>query len=387
MKSAISGKAAIAGIGYTEFSRNSGVTTLTLALRSIKAALDDAGLDPRKVNGVVTFSVGDSASTTSVMQSLGMNDAHYYVDHAGGGGSSHGAIGNAVLAVTSGVADYVVCFRALNARSGMRMGGTGRAPRATPEMQYLAPYGYHNPPQQYAMAARVYMQDYGITERHLGAVAVTQRQNAVLNSRAMMREPMTYEDYLNSPMVVEPFRRADCCLETDVGVAVLVCRTELARDLKQTPVLVDAVTWGGGTTQYSVQQPDLKVTGSSRMAPRLFEMAGLRPADVDVAMIYDCFTFAVLLQLEDYGFCGRGEGGEFALSGATALNGSLPVNTHGGFLSEGYAHAMNHVAEAVSQLRGQAGERQVAGARIALSTGAPGYVGGVSSAMLLRRDG
>ena len=381
-----SGKAAIAGVGFTEFSRNSGVTTLTLALRAIRAALDDAGLPPEKLDGIATHRVNDSASSAMVAQAFGIRDLPYFIDHFGGGGSSHSIVAHAAMAVSAGVANYIVCYRAINARSAFRMGGTGRGFVDSPETQYQAPYGYYTPPQQYAMIARAYMERYGADERHFGAVAVQQRENAMLNDRAMMRKPMSYDDYLASPWIAEPFRLPDCCLETDVGVAVLVCSAERARDLRQRPVLIDGATWGGGATLFSIGEPDLNVSGARHMAPRLYGMAGLSPSDVDVAMLYDCFTFAVLLQLEDYGFCERGEAGDFVLSGATRLSGNLPVNTHGGFLSEGYAHGMNHVVEAVLQLRGQAGARQVSDANIALSTGAPGYVGGVTSAVLLRGD-
>ncbi len=382
----ISGKVAIAGIGYTEFSHNSGVTTLTLAQRAIKAALDDAGLDPRKVDGVATHRVTDSPSPQIVGQSFGIKDIHYYVDQFGGGGSSHSVVAHAAMAIATGQAEYVVCYRALNARSGFRMGGTGAPLVVSPETQYQAPYGYHTPPQQYAMVARTFLSHYGLDQRHLAAVAMNQRKNAQLNPRAMMRKPMSYDDYLNARWICEPFRLFDCCLETDVGVALVLCSTERARDLKQIPAIIEGATWGGGPTLFSNQIPDMKVSGTSMMAPRLFKMAGLTPADVDVAMLYDCYTFVPLMLLGDYGFCKREEVGDFILSGATALGGKLPINTHGGFLSEGYAHGMNHIAEAVQQLRGTADKRQVKDARIALSTGAPGFVGGVTSALLLRRD-
>ncbi len=383
MAQGLAGKAAIAGVGYTEFSKNSGVSTLTLATRAIMAALEDAGLDPARLDGIATHRVGDSIPSSVVAQAMGIRDLNYFVDHFGGGGSSQAVVGQAALAVAAGVADYVVCYRAINARSEFRMGGTGRPTVDSIETQYQAPYGYVAPPQQYAMVAQAYMQRYGVTERHLGAVAVTQRRHASLNPHALMRTPITYEDYLASRWVVEPFRLLDCCLETDAAVAVLVCSTERARDLKPPPVTIRAAAWGGGQTLFSNQQPPPGTSLAAQMAPRLFGMAGLKPADVDVAMIYDCFTPAVLIQLEDYGFCAKGEGGDFTLSGATALGGAMPVNTHGGFLSEGYVHGWNHIAEAAAQLRGQAGDRQVAGARIALTTGAPGYVGGVTSALLL----
>ena len=377
---------AIAGIGCTEFSKDSGVSTLTLGTRAILAALDDAGVPARDLDGLATFRVGDSVLPAILAQALGVKDLKYYIDQFGGGSVSHSIVGQAALAVHAGIADYVVCYRALNARSEFRMGGTGRPLVDAVETQYQAPYGYFTPPQQYAMAARVHMERYGTTEAHLGQIAVTQRGHAVQNDRALMREPITLEDYFAARWVVEPFRLFDCCLETDAAVAVLVTSAERARDLKQTPVLISAATWGSGRTLYSNEQPDITRTSAADMAPRLFEMAGMSAGDIDVAELYDCFTYSVLVQLEDYGFCEKGEGGPFVESGATALGGSLPVNTHGGFLSEGYVHGLNHVYEAVSQLRGDAGERQVEGAEVALSTAQAGYISGNTSALILRRD-
>jgi acetyl-CoA acetyltransferase len=342
-------------------------------------------LPPDKLDGIATHRVGDSIGSAVVAHVFGMRDPHYYVDQFGGGGVSHSVVGQAALAVSAGVADYVVCYRAINARSEFRMGGTGRPPVDAIETQYQAPYGYVAPPQQYGMAGRAYMLKAGIDSRHLGTVAVTQRKHAEANPRALMRKPLSMEEYLASRMVVDPLRLYDCCLETDGAVALLVTSAERARDLRKPPVLIAGAVWGGGHTLFSNQQPDLAATAAWRTAPRLFAMAGLTPADVDVAEIYDPFSFAVPMQLEAYGFCAEGEGGDFVLSGATALGGSLPVNTHGGFLSEGYVHGLNHACEAVSQLRGDAGARQVPGAEIALSTGAPGYVGGATSALLLRK--
>ena len=219
MTSSLSGKAAIAGIGYTAFSRNSGVSTLTLALRAITAALDDAGLPPDRLDGVATHRVGDSIAAAIVAQTLGTRDLRYYLDQFGGGGASHSVVGQAAMAVTTGIADYVVCYRAINARSEFRMGGTGRPPVDAVETQYQAPYGYMAPPQQYAMVARAYMLKYGVDARSLGTVAVTQRAYAEKNPRALMRKPMSLDDYLASRMIVEPFRLFDCCLETDGAVA------------------------------------------------------------------------------------------------------------------------------------------------------------------------
>ncbi|MCR9096586.1 MAG: acetyl-CoA acetyltransferase [bacterium] len=379
-------RVAIAGIGCTPYSKDSGVSTLTLATRAIMAALDDAGLPPDALDGIATYRVGDSVLPAVVAQSLGLRDPRYFVDQFGGGSVSHAVVGQAALAIAAGVAETVVCYRALNARSEFRMGGTGRPLVDAVETQYQAPYGYFVPPQQFAMAARAHMERYGTTEEQLGHVAVQQRANAAKNERAMMRAPIELADHLASRPVVEPFRLLDCCLETDGAVAILLTTPERARDLKKHPVSISGAAWGGGQTLYSNQQPDTTTTSAADLAPRLFEMAGVGQQDIDVAQLYDCFTYSVIVQLEDYGFCPKGEGGPFVESGATRSDGALPVNTHGGFLSEGYVHGLNHVYECVSQLRGEAGARQVEGAEIGLSTAQPGYVAGNASALILRRD-
>jgi acetyl-CoA acetyltransferase len=378
-------RAAIVGLGWTEFSKNSGVSTLTLALRAIRAALDDAGLRHTDLDGVACHRVGDSVQAVLVAHSLGITDLRYHLDLFAGGSGSASVIGAAAMAVATGMAECVVCWRALNARSEFRMGGTGRSAPDTSEFQYQTPYGYGTPPQQFAMVARAYMDAYGVAAEDLGRVAITQRAHAVLNERAMMRRPLTMEDYLASRWIVEPFRLFDCCLETDAAVALIVTTPERARDLRQPPVLVSGATFGAGHTLYSNRRGDLTRSAAADMAPRLFAMAGLGPQDLDVAELYDAFTPLVLMQLEDYGFCKKGEAAGLVAGGATALGGRLPVNTHGGHLSEGYIHGLNHVAEAVAQLRGTCGPRQVPDAEVALSTAQPGYVAGSTSAVILRR--
>ncbi len=378
-------RTAIAGVGYTPFGKDSGVSTLTLACRAIMAALDDAGLTPDDVDGLATHRVGDSAAPSLVGPALGIHDPHWHLDQFGGGSVSHAVVAQAALAVAAGVAETVVCYRAINARSEFRMGGTGRALPVSPEVQYQAPYGYVAPPQQFAMYARAHMLKYGTRAEHFGQIAVTQRANAAKNPRALMRTPITLDDYLAGRWIAEPFRLLDCCLETDGACALVVTSAERARDLRRPPVLVSAAAWGGGQSHLSGGPSDPTVTAAAALAPRLYGQAGLGPADVDVAQLYDCFTYSVIVQLEDYGFCPKGEGGPYVASGATALGGPLPVNTHGGFLSEGYVHGVNHIAEAVSQLRGDAGDRQVPGAEVALSTAQPGYVLPATSALILRR--
>ncbi|NRQ34805.1 acetyl-CoA acetyltransferase [Nonomuraea sp. NN258] len=379
-------RTAIAGVGYTPFTKDSGVSTLTLACRAILAALADAGLAPDDVDGLATHRVGDSAAPSLVAPALGLDDLTWHLDQFGGGSVSHAVVGQAALAVAAGVAETVVCYRAINARSEFRMGGTGRGLPVSPEIQYQAPYGYFAPPQQYAMYARAHMLKYGTKAEHFGQLAVTQRANAAKNPRALMRTPITLDDYLGSRWIAEPFRLLDCCLETDGACAVVVTTAERARALRRPPVTISAAAWGGGTSHLSSARSDPTTTAAAALAPRLYAQAGLGPGEIDVAEIYDCFTYSVVVQLEDYGFCAKGEGGPFVASGATALDGTLPVNTHGGFLSEGYVHGINHIAEAVAQLRGEAGDRQVPGAEVALSTAQPGYILPATSALILKRS-
>ncbi|MEV0403657.1 acetyl-CoA acetyltransferase [Actinoallomurus sp. NPDC050550] len=379
-------RAAIAGVGYTPFSKDSGVSTLTLAIDAILAALDDAGLTVDDVDALATHRVGDSTPPWVVAPALGVPEVSWYLDQFGGGSVSHAVIGQAAMAVASGVARTVVCYRAINARSEFRMGGTGRGVAPIFDAQYQAPYGYFAPPQQFAMFTRAHMIKYGTTHEQLGHIAVGQRANAVKNPRALKRDPITLDDYLASRWIAEPLRLLDCCLETDGACAVVVTSAERARDLPNPPVLISGAVWGGGDSFFSGQGGDFTVSEAARIAPRLYAMAGVGPEDIDVAELYDCFTYSVLVQLEDYGFCPKGEGGPYAASGATRLDGPLPVNTHGGFLSEGYVHGINHVAEAVAQLRGTAGDRQVSGAEMALSTAQPGYVLAGTSALILRAD-
>jgi acetyl-CoA acetyltransferase len=386
-------RAAIVGVGYTPFTSNSGVSTLTLASDAILAALADAGLTVKDVDGIATHRVGDSVPPWVVGPALGIREVNWFHDQFGGGSVSHAMVGQAALAIAAGVAEVVVCYRAINARSEFRMGGTGRGASPMFDAQYQAPYGYFAPPQQFAMFTRAHMIKYGTTHEHLGHVAVTQRANAAYNERAVKREPITLDDYFASRWIAQPLRLLDCCLETDGACAIVITSKERARDLRQPAVLIGGAVWGGGDSFFSggsspgrAGVTDFTVTEAARIAPRLYGMAGLGPADIDVAELYDCFTYSVIVQLEDYGFCAKGDGGPFAASGETGLGGTIPVNTHGGFLSEGYVHGINHIAEAVSQLRGTAGRRQVRGAEVALSTAQPGYVLAGTSALILRAD-
>jgi len=380
------GQAAIAGIGCTEYSWDSGVSTFTLAARAVKAAVEDAGLSLRDVDGLATFGVNDSIGPNYLAPALGIESLNYYVDQWFGGSVSLSVLGQAALAVSAGVADCVVYYRALNGRSGVRKRAVTVASGRPPwDSQFKASTGYVAPAQEIAMAARAHMLRFGTTSEDLGRIALLSRRHAMDNERAMRRAPLTMEDYLASRPIAEPFRKADCCLETDGAVAVVVVSAERARDLVHRPVLVEGAAWGSGVTIINNGLTDLSESPARLIAKKLYDTAGIGPSEIDFAEFYDCFTFTVLSQIEGYGFCEAG--GVPALLADDAFDretGSLPINTHGGLLSEGYLHGMNHVFEAVQQIRGDAGVRQVRRHDVALVTGQLGYVSGYSSAAVLR---
>lgn len=379
-------RAAIVGVGYTEYSKNSGVTTLNLAVRAILAALTDAGLSVADLDGVSCHRIADSADPALVAQTLGVADLRFVRDVFGGGSSCIAPLDDAVSAVVTGKARCVAVWRALNSRSGLRLAGAATNPALSSDGQYWLPYLHLMAPQQFAMFGRIYMDKYGVSAEDLGHVAIQQRTNAVLNERAMMREPLTMEQYLASRWIAEPLRLYDCCLETDAAVAMIVTATDRAGDTANPTVTVTATAFGGGQQLSSNHHVDLTMTAVESMAARLYSAAGLGPDDIDVANFYDAFTPLVLLQLERYGFCEPGEAAQMVRDGTTSLSGSVAVNTHGGHLSEGYVHGLNHVAEAVLQLRGQCGARQVRGAEVALSTAQPGVNSGLTGAVILRRQ-
>ena len=377
---------AIAGIGYAPFSKCSGVSTASLAVTAIRAAVTDAGLTLADIDGIATHHVNDSASPHEVATALGLDGVSWSHEELGGGSRAPAVVGSAAVACHLGLARHVVVYRALNGRSGFRMGGTGGgAPLGRPDQRYQHPAGLYSPSQSYALGARMHMNRFGTTNEQLGRIAVQQREFAVDNPRALHRTPLSMDDYFAARWIAEPFRLYDCCLETDGACAVVVTTTERARDLAPPTVTIRGFAGVLGPNGFAGGASELTTTPLARLAPVLWSRAGLGPGDIDVAELYDAFTFAVLVALEDFGFCAKGDGGPFVESGATRRGGTVPVNTHGGFLSEGYVHGLNHITEAVQQLRHDAGDRQVAGCETALSTAQPGYLTGITSAVVLRR--
>ena len=352
---------AIAGVGYTELTKSSGRTVLDQATEAASAAARDAGLPTDEIDGVVTFSVlNDSVSSEAVATTLALPELRFPMDFQQGGQSPCFMVQQAAMAIAQGYAENVIVFRALNGRSGVRVGSGSFAGGAA---QYRYPIGYNAYLMYIAMWARRYLHETGGSARDLGAVAVAQRRFAELNDRAIQRRPLDLDSYLASPLVADPFRVADCTSEVDGACAVLVTSLERARDLRHPPAVVASAAYRAGARPGldigdHMLYDDYTRNFTSLLREELFGRAGLTPADVDFAEIYDCFTSVVLMGLEGLGFCARGEAGGLVRSGATGLGGSLPVNTHGGLLAEGYLHGMNSVNEAVLQVQGRGGERQ-----------------------------
>jgi acetyl-CoA acetyltransferase len=382
---ALRDKYAIAGIGYTDFTRASGRTVRSLASEACAKAVADAGLKLADIDGIVSFNFNDSAPAMGVATELGIPRANYAVDFQSGGNAANLITLTATAAIEAGLAKNVLCFRAMNGRSGFRLGG-GRDMSAHGVTQFTAPFGWITYPQAMAMWRRRYMIEYGADDEGLAEIAVTFRDNAVLNPRAMQRTPITKDDYYNSRPIVDPFRMLDICLESDGACAVLITSAERAKDMPHKPVYIMGGAYGGGPNQGddlfdAIRWPDHSHNAFKYLADDLWGSAGIRPADVDVAQVYDCFTYSVLMALEGLGFCKEGEGGDFVQGGRIARTGALPLNTAGGLLSEAYIHGFNHVIEAVEQLRGVSGPRQIKDAEICLTTAGAMTC---ASAMLLR---
>jgi acetyl-CoA acetyltransferase len=361
------------------------MSTFGLAARAVKTAVADAGLDLSDVDGLATFGPGDSVPPNVLAQGLGIKSMSYYVDQYLGGSVSLSVIGSAALAVAAGVADCVVCYRALNGRSEQRMNASGAGAKQRWDVQYKMSTGYVMPAHEIGMAARSHMARYGTKEEDLGRLAILCRTNALDNERAMMRKPMTMDDYMACAYVAEPFRVFDCCLETDGAVALVIVSAERAKDLPHRPVHLQGAAWGSGVSLYNNGITDLSVSPAKPIAKRLYQAAGIGgPADVDFAELYDCFTYTLLAQIEGYGLAEDGGVPDMLKDGAFDRHGgSMPINTNGGLLSEGYLHGFNHVYEAVEQIRGDAAHRQVEKHDTALVAGQLGYISAYSTALVL----
>ncbi|MCB0997220.1 MAG: lipid-transfer protein [Acidimicrobiales bacterium] len=361
MTLAFANQTAIAGIGATEFSKDSGRTPMHLAVEACMAALDDAGLDPAEVDGISVFSA-EQNTEIEVARNLGIPELRHFSMVHHGGGAACGVVALAAQAVYSGAANYVLVYRAFNERSWHRFGAgvQDRAPNQEEQMtsfSWTSPFGLLTPASWVAMFATRYMHEYGATSEDFGRVAVVDRKHAANNPKAFFYErPITLEDHQNSRWIVEPLHLLDCCQESDGGQALLVTTAERARDLKQKPAIIAAAAQGSGPDQQMMRSYYRdEITGIPEMglcARQLYGSTGLTPDDIRMAVIYDHFTPLVLPQLEEFGFCERGEAKDFIRDGNLELDGRLPINTHGGQLGEAYIHGTNGIAEGVRQVRG-----------------------------------
>ncbi len=393
---------AIVGVGATPYYRRGQSypqTPIEMACKAILAALDDAGLTADDLDGFAYYSGG--SDTALIAQILGVPEVRFTGALTGGGGGSAGSVGLAAAAITAGMAEVVVSLMTLQQRDRRfgaafatkqseddKGGGTYSAP-PTAEKDFTAPAGLVGPGQMFALLTRRHMELYGTRREHLAEVAISTRNNAIRRPTSIMKSPITLEDYFQARMISDPLCLFDFCLESDGAVAVITTSAERARDLRHSPAYVMASAhggagrWGQAITWLNMPEEYFASSGHRPVAKRLYEMAGVGPEDIDVALLYDHFSPMVLMQLEDYGFCPIGESGRFVEKGSIRWpDGSIPVNTHGGNLSEAYIIGMTHVTEAVEQIRGTA-INQVEGAELALVTGGPAPI--PTSSLILRK--
>ncbi|CRK57781.1 putative thiolase [Alloactinosynnema sp. L-07] len=357
----LSGRTAIVGIGATEFSKASGRSELQLACEAVVAAIADAGLQPGDVDGMVTFTA-ESSAEIHVARNTGIGDLSFFSRVPHGGGAACGTVAHAAAAINAGLAEVVVCWRAFNERSGERFGlGQASRPMDTSAdraaYSWMTPFGLSTPAQWVGMFARRYMHEYGATSEDFGRIAVLARARAATNPKAWFHgRPITLEEHQASRWIAEPLHLLDCCQESDGGQALVVVSAERAKDLPQVPAYVVGAAQGSGRDQHmmtSYYRPSISgIPEMGLVGDRLWAQSGLRPTDVRAAVLYDHFTPFVLPQLEELGFCGRGEAASFVADGHLELDGSLPLNTHGGQLGEAYLHGMNGIAEGVRLVRG-----------------------------------
>jgi acetyl-CoA acetyltransferase len=363
----------IVGVGETSPTRKSSSDIRTLCVEASLAALADAGLDPSSVDGIITDAgiMPNSVPHEWMAAQLGI-DVKFSAATSYGGAGIVSAPQLAEMAIKQGLASTVLFYFGVD--WGSRPGGPYAFHSVYPaKMAFEKPVGFSGQPSYFALWARRYMYEYGLGEEDLGAVAVGQRQNALLHGGGQSSKPMDFAGYMSSRMVSEPLRVPDCCLITDGAGAYVMTSRERAKDCAKRPVSVLGVGFGSeplsGDDAFTQKADLLRLPGVAKASKLVQERAGITLADVDFAEIYDCFTISCLMQIEDLGFCQKGEAGGFVRQGGIGSKSRLPVNTHGGFLSYSYRLGIEHVVEAVRQLRGECGDAQVPDAQVGIVTG------------------
>jgi acetyl-CoA acetyltransferase len=367
----LSDKACVTGVGETVYMRGSSKTAFELQIEASLKAITDAGLTPKDIDGIIPIGIV-SGTADDFIDNFGIPDLRFSALIPHGGASPTMALQAAASAIAAGVCKHVLITFGRNVTAASNKAGARihQMPQFHFVTEFEYPMGAIAPAQLYAPMARRHMELYGTTVEHFGEVAVACREHALLNGNAVMKKPITLEDHRNSRMIADPFRLLDCSLESDGGAAIIVSAAPQAADLRHKRVFISGVAAGHPDSPGSItQRPDMTSLGIAKAAPRAFEMSGFSHADIQVAEIYDCFTYAVIRQFEDMGFCKKGEGGPFVAGGRLRLGGALPTNTHGGLLSQAHVWGLNHIVELVRQLRGDAGLAQVVNAKVGLVTG------------------
>ncbi len=370
---------AIVGIGCSRFARELDDSGADLAVAACAEAIRDAGLKPEEIDGIATYlGAYEHAPLGEVVPRLGLRPDRLKLqsDVMALAPAAITGVLDAVNAVKEGRCHTIVAYKANKWTRGKPPGPPTQESRIGGPQQFELPYGNTMTAQTLAMWAMRHFHEYGTRHEHLAAIAVTNRRHAGRNPRACLREPITVDDYFRSPWVSEPFRRLDCDFPIDAAGALVVTTVERARDLRQAPIYVLGGNYREATWDEWELWPDFTSMAAKPVSDALWKEVPLRPKDVDVAGLYDGFSWLELCWLEDAGFCKKGEGGPFIASGAIDLGGTLPTNTHGGNLSEGRTHGMGHILEVVEQLRGACGERQVRDAKVGFAGNGGGPIAG-----------
>ena len=367
-------KCAVVGAGTSRLGKVPGISAQGLLEEAMKNALDDAGLTTQDVDGLICRGPDEIYTFHQVMgERLGI-DASFSTTLTNGGASQVLGVALATMVIDAGLASNVLVgygrdnWSRVHANKDSHMRASGR-PQQMYGVEFGPEFGYYGAVAAHGFGAQRHMHDYGTTREQFGAISLAFREHALRNPDAVMKKPLTMEDYLGGRMIVDPFSLYDCSLQTDAAGAVVVTSAERAKDLKQKPVMIKGFGSHNNISGWFTGN-NMTHTGAIESGQQAYAMAGLRPEDIDFAQIYDCFTYMVLVQLEDYGFCAKGEGGAFVESGALRLDGVLPTNTSGGQLSEAHVEGMLQVVEGVRQLQGKYGpDRQVPNAEIGLVSG------------------
>ena len=347
-------KYAIVGVGETPYTRGSGKTTRAMATFAVRKAMADAGLKNTEIDGMLSYQSGDSTFAPMVAGDLGIR-LNFYMDVFGGGSSTEALVGIAIGVIEAGLCKTVAIFRSMNGFSQVRIGGTG-ARAAAPvngDQLHSRAYGWQSAGQMFSPTFMRHMYDYGTTPEQVATVKVIHSEHASNNPKAYYKKRFTVDEVLSSRIICKPLHLLDCCVETDNATCFIVTRAEHARDLRHTPALIRGVVGRCNKPRMDMhyQHGPISTVAGHYGKNILWPNAGVGPEDVDLTGAYDAFTFTTMLQLEDYGFCKKGEGGHYVSDGTMRLGGKRPNNTSGGHLCEGYTHGMNMVIENVRQLR------------------------------------